>query len=107
MTPNIDQSFDYQSEEARLNFQGNVGSLLELKSYLLDRATKAKGRNKDGAFLTIHELETLDSWLVDVTTNLMANYQILNRTNKLLNLNCETMRRLLSGRTPSLKSLVK
>ncbi len=105
---NIEDSYRYVAEEARINFQGNLASLLELKSFLLEQSTTAQKRGKDGIWLTTHQLETLDKWLVDTTTNLMGNFQILHRTNQLLSTNYEaSFGLLLRGLSTNLKDFVK
>lgn len=101
----INQSFEYLAEESKLNFQGHIGSLIEFKIYLSEKSAKAN--NKEAVFFSEHELQVLDKWLVDIYQGLQTDYEIIHRTNKLQNVNYESLRRLLTGRSPNLKSLAQ
>jgi len=101
---NINQSFEYLSEESKLNFLGHLSSLLELKIFLSEKASKAK--NKEAIFFSAHELQVLDKWILEIYSGLTTDYEIVKRINKLQNVNYQSLQRLLNGRTPDLKSLL-
>lgn len=104
---NIENSHGYQAEQAKISFQSNITSLLELKGHLAGKATKAKENGKKGFFIPLHEAVILDDWLKTISGDLMADYVLINRVNRLLNLNNEVKSRLLSGKSPNLKDLLK
>lgn len=103
---NIKDSHEYQAEQAKISFQSNVTSLLEFKGYLTQRAAKAKENGKEGFFITLHEATVLDDWLKTISSDLMADYVIINRVNRLLNVNNEVLNGLLRGKSPNLKDLI-
>lgn len=106
-TANIEDSHEYQAEQAKVSFQSNITSLLELKGHLAGKADKAKENGKEGFFILLHEAAVLDDWLKTISSDLMGDYVIINRVNRLLNLNNEVKSRILRGQSPNLKDLLK
>jgi hypothetical protein len=96
--------FDYLAEEAKKDFNTNIGSLLELHHHFTQKINTANESKKDGQFLTINELEVLRDWITQAITGLSSNYDTLNRTNKLLNTNYRVVKALLR-KTPTLKDM--
>ena len=106
-TANIENSHDYQAEQAKISFQANITSLLEFKGHLANKSEKAKENGKDGFFIPIEEAAVLNDWLQAIASELMGDYVILHRVNRLLNLNNEVKSRIMLGKTPDLKSLIR
>jgi len=83
MNTNIGQDFDFDCacEEAKREFQSTVNCLLEIKTELSSRRSRAK----DGAFFRNAELEVYEDWIMDTVNALMQHYGAIDRTNRLLN----------------------
>lgn len=95
------------AEEAKRNFQANIGTLLELRSHFQEKITRAQQSKKDGAYLTIHEMEIIVSWITGSVTELSADYTIINRTNRLVNSNYRIVEGLLQKKSCNLKNLLE
>ena len=83
----LTDSYEYQAEEARVNFQANLSSFSDLKASLRERSTAAQERGKDGAWVTLHQFEIYDKWLFDIFTGLNVNYELLHLAMKRQNIN--------------------
>ena len=80
---NIDE-FLYLSECNKLEFQGNITSLLEMQGMLSWRLAQASDYHKKGVFLTSGELEIIQKWLLDTTASLQENFAHVDRCNRIL-----------------------
>jgi len=70
LNPDFASEFDYLAEKAKVEFQANIGSLLELHSLLSARLSDATQRGKEGIFLTTGEVEVYQDWLMQTATAL-------------------------------------
>lgn len=102
----ITESFDYHAEAAKVNFQNNISSLIEIQGLLIEKLHKANESQKDSVWFSVGEVLIIKDWLNRSVTELMAEYTLIDRTNRLVNLNYEVVKGLLQRKTPSLKSLI-
>lgn len=80
-----DFEFNYATEEAKLEFQANVSSLLDLYAEFSSRLQSAEEKNKPGVFITKGELQVLMDWLMNTSAGLQLNYELINNTLKITN----------------------
>lgn len=101
--------FDYHAEQAKLQFQADISSLLELQAAFETKRLESLRNKKNGAFLTNTELKVFGDWILRVTSDSMAAYLILDGTNrKLQKLNrCAFKIANRQPETPSLKGLTE
>lgn len=104
MEANITDSYEYRLEMAKHSFHQNLSSLIDLRSYLRDKVSRA--RNNDSIFFNSHEMSTIDEWLASVHTEIAGDYKIINRMNRAVSSNNSVLRELAHGRTPKLKDLL-
>lgn len=90
---NIDD-FNYLAESAKVEFQSNISSLLELHSELTARISKAKEKGKEGVYLLNGELEVINDWLLQTSTSLLENYALIDRTLRKTNILYKTATRI-------------
>lgn len=100
------KEFDYLAEQAKVDFQANISSLLELQAVFNNKLSAAQEQQKKGVFLTNSELEVFKDWLLQSATNLMADYTLIDRTNRLTNKLYQVSIKLAHKNTPNLKDLV-
>lgn len=86
-TANIIDSFEYQAEKAKQDFQTYVNALLEAHSDFLYKISTAKGSKKTGIWIELSEAEIISGHILECISNVMGSYEIINKTNKLLNIN--------------------
>lgn len=100
-----EENFNSAAEQAKTEFQAHIGSLLELQTLFLNKLAETQERQKAGAFFTNEEMVVIKDWILQTSTNLMADYVILDRTNRLTNKLYCVATKLANRRTPNLKDL--
>lgn len=83
MEANIKESFEYAAQEAKRDFQANINSLLEIHSLFTGKLQHAK--NKNVVFLSTDEVDTLQEWILSITSSLMENYALIDHSNRITN----------------------
>jgi hypothetical protein len=101
----MSNDFEYQAEQAKVDFQANIGSLLELQAQLKKKLDNAKQLNKPGVYFSTDELQVMDEWLLQTITTLMADYTLIDRTNRLTNKLYQISLKLAAERMPIPKDL--
>lgn len=81
---NIDE-FTYSCESAKVEFQANVTSLLDLYAEFSSRLQSAEEKNKPGVSITKGELQVFMDWLMNTCAGLQLNYELINNTLKITN----------------------
>lgn len=70
--------FLYDLEETKASIQNNLGSLLELQGFLMDRTARAKSSGKQGVFLDMAESEFITREIIRVVEELGAHYRLFS-----------------------------
>ena len=92
----IQDSFEYQAEQAKQTFQGCITALLEAHSDFLHKISLAKGAKKSGVWIEMSEAEIISGHILESVSNLMGSYSVIDRTNRLLNINYQAAQYLLN-----------
>ena len=79
---NIKNSFEYQSEQAKLSFQGNITALMEVSGLIKSKIDTAIRNGKAGIFFPTADAEILYEWIQKSTVTIYAEYQIIDRVNR-------------------------
>ena len=83
----IENSFEYQAEQEKNNFQSYITALLESHADFQHKISIAKGQKKTGIWLELSEAEIITGHIFECVSNLMGSYQVISNTNKYLNAN--------------------
>jgi hypothetical protein len=84
-TIKIEESFEYQLEAAKTNFQGNITALLELHQFILSKVQQSKINHKDFISIQLCEAELLTEHLLNTIRDIMHHYDTMSAANKILN----------------------
>lgn len=108
MTVNIENSFEYTANEAKKSAQGNINSLLVLHDFIQEKHRHSVDHDKNVSYLTIQEMEFLMERIIDITSNLHADFVSIDRVNRLTNklYRCALKIRERQPTTPNLKELL-
>lgn len=82
---NQDFEFNYAAESAKLEFQQNISSLLELHAEFSARLQSAVDKHKDGVYILTGEMEVFKDWLMQTSTSLLENYALIDHTLRITN----------------------
>jgi len=107
MIRGVEESFEYQAEQAKVNFQASISSLLDFHSHYLQKISNAKTKNKPYVCSSIEESELSMEIFFKTISNLIEHYGILNSCNNFLHLREQMYRKILCNQELNLQNYLK